>query len=694
MTLFRLRRAAALLAAIVAATALSACSGSGSSDSPAITPESVDMTPGDIVQFVAPEAEPVEWSVEESDGGTVGADGTYVAPDAEGTFHVVALSTSSRTTAEVRVYKKGVRVQVTPQTAALDAGASMKFTASVQGTSNDAVTWFVQEGAAGGSVAPDGSYTAPDAGGTFHVVARSAADTTRTGTATVTVAAPVVADPTPTPTPEVAVTVAPTSVTVAAGATAQFTATVTNTTTTSVTWSVQEGTTGGSVSSTGLYTAPSAAGTFHVVATSAADSTKSAVGTVTVTAPATTTPTTPTTTTSDLGSCTALISDATKRSVPSLALPGYSASNPGSMAIVDPVFKTKIVRVTGTPGSAIPNTSATWRTDKPYAGPVYAKDPPWNADQSLLAIKAGVAGQTVFLDGNTYVPRYTRANVKPEYRWHPKDPRYMIYVDANGQVGYFEPATNTYTVKVNPGSGYGSCTLGSYEGNVSYDGRWAVVQCLASGVSGEAAYVFFAVDIQNGTKYPTIRAIDIGFSGATTSSGKPLDWASISPLGKYIVASQNYQVQKVLTLSGSVVASLGSMGHYDLGLDESGNEVAYEGGGARYRRLSDGALFSLPWPTGSTSYHTSTRNSAKTGWGYTSLESATATLDGEIVAHELIGNGRIRRLADHRATNASYDRAAFAAVSPDGKRVLFRSDWGNSSGPAYGFVLDLRNVCP
>jgi fibronectin type 3 domain-containing protein len=50
---------------------------------------------------------------------------------------------------------------------------------------------------------------------------------------------------------------------------------------TSVTWSA----TGGSVSSSGLYTAPNIAGSFTVKATSVADNTKSASATVTVSAP-------------------------------------------------------------------------------------------------------------------------------------------------------------------------------------------------------------------------------------------------------------------------------------------------------------------------------------------------------------------------------------------------------------------------
>ena len=85
------------------------------------------------------------------------------------------------------------------------------------------------------------------------------------------------------PVPLVAVSITPGSVSLTAGATSQFTATVTGSTNTGVQWSVMEGSTGGTVSSSGLYTAPSTAGTYHVVATSSADKSKSAMATATVT---------------------------------------------------------------------------------------------------------------------------------------------------------------------------------------------------------------------------------------------------------------------------------------------------------------------------------------------------------------------------------------------------------------------------
>ncbi|MGV8040468.1 MAG: hypothetical protein AB2L07_10435 [Thermoanaerobaculaceae bacterium] len=79
----------------------------------------------------------------------------------------------------------------------------------------------------------------------------------------------------------VTVGISPATVSLLPGATQQFTVSVTGTASTAVTWSVQEAG-GGTVTSTGLYTAPGTAGTYHVVATSVADPARSASAAVTV----------------------------------------------------------------------------------------------------------------------------------------------------------------------------------------------------------------------------------------------------------------------------------------------------------------------------------------------------------------------------------------------------------------------------
>jgi peptidoglycan/xylan/chitin deacetylase (PgdA/CDA1 family) len=171
-----------------------------------------------------------------------------------------------------------VAVEVAPGAVALAPRQSYAFAALVTGTIDTRVTWSIREGSpASGTVAADGRYTAPAAAGTFHVVATLATDASKTGSATVTVTAA----------PVVTVAVSPPSATMAAGASRTFTCTVTGSADTACTFAVLEAGGGTIGAATGLYQAPAAPGTYHVVATSHADPTRAAQAAVTVVAPCT-----------------------------------------------------------------------------------------------------------------------------------------------------------------------------------------------------------------------------------------------------------------------------------------------------------------------------------------------------------------------------------------------------------------------
>ncbi|HYA61611.1 MAG TPA: hypothetical protein VED66_00305, partial [Candidatus Sulfotelmatobacter sp.] len=81
--------------------------------------------------------------------------------------------------------------------------------------------------------------------------------------------------------PTLNVAISPLSASVQTGGQQQFSATVTGTSNTAVNWSAA----GGTISSSGLFTAGNTVGTYNVAATSVADSSKSAQATVAVTAP-------------------------------------------------------------------------------------------------------------------------------------------------------------------------------------------------------------------------------------------------------------------------------------------------------------------------------------------------------------------------------------------------------------------------
>src|SRR3954453_18247183 len=139
-------------------------------------------------------------------------------------------------------------------------GAQQQFSAVVQGTSDTAVNWSVDNVAGGsaatGKINATGLYTAPNQAGTHTVTATSEADRRKKANATVAVVT--------------ALSVSPTSAELMTGTTQQFTATVPGQTNPAIAWSV-DGVDGGdppvgTISSDGIYTAPSSSGSHTVAA--------------------------------------------------------------------------------------------------------------------------------------------------------------------------------------------------------------------------------------------------------------------------------------------------------------------------------------------------------------------------------------------------------------------------------------------
>ena len=162
-----------------------------------------------------------------------------------------------------------VKVQLTPSTATIDSGGTLQMTPSVTGSSNTAVTWATTLGTG----SQGGMYQAPvvQETSTAIITVTSVADPTAKATAQITIL------------PQggqVSVQVSPTNATLTSGATQQFTATVTGTSQTGVTWTASQGT----VSSSGLYTAPDVTSptSATVTATSVADNTAKGTASVTI----------------------------------------------------------------------------------------------------------------------------------------------------------------------------------------------------------------------------------------------------------------------------------------------------------------------------------------------------------------------------------------------------------------------------
>jgi HYDIN/CFA65/VesB family protein len=175
-------------------------------------------------------------------------------------------------------------VSISPTTAIVQAGNSQQFSASVLATTNTALNWLVNGIQGGnsvvGSISPQGLYTAPGQVSSNSSVIVTASDGIGQANASVTVVPPATS---------VSVSLSPTSASLQVGQSQQFSATVSGTTNTAVNWlvngSLGGNSTVGTISSAGLYTAPSSvpANPVTVTAQSASNSTSSANAAVTIT---------------------------------------------------------------------------------------------------------------------------------------------------------------------------------------------------------------------------------------------------------------------------------------------------------------------------------------------------------------------------------------------------------------------------
>ena len=207
------------------------------------------------------------------------------ANESAATLTVRATSTVDTSTSGTAAVTVSSSVTVSPSSPNVVKGQTQQFTATVSGNNNPAqtVTWTVEGGATGTSISAGGLLTvgANETASTLTVRATSTVDPSKFGTAIVKVYAS--ADDLPTVT---SVTVSPATATVAKGAAQQFTAAVsgTNNPAQTVTWTVEGGGDGTSISTGGFLTvgANETAAALTVRAASTDDPSKSGTATVTV----------------------------------------------------------------------------------------------------------------------------------------------------------------------------------------------------------------------------------------------------------------------------------------------------------------------------------------------------------------------------------------------------------------------------
>ncbi len=418
--------------------------------------------------------------------------------------------------------------------------------------------------------------------------------------------------------------------------------------------------------------------------------------------------------------------------VPSVAKPAYG------VPFVDSRFGTRVIRIVGNENQALtydgpPSGSGTWSED---ARQHYQKDQPWNADGTLISLenKGAHLPSMIYLDGDTYKPRYKGITGQQDDRWHPK----LANIRINGHGTLLEWVEATTNTRVRTWTlPFSAEYMGSGEGNPSFDGRFVV---MAS--SGGTSMCVVDMDPQPPfDPYPNKR-IGPTYTGAPVS-GYRYDWASVSPSGKYVVVAYDepntdhlrlFDVnQDTLAISirptppGSLRCTNASpcsgeaaadgwiyhLGHADMTLNPfDANEDVIVGqirngkycpqtnnegvalGSVVMVRLKDNKVIRATIPGNEAdAQHISTRSYNRPGWAYVSYKRNEGgyRFRDEIIAVKLDGSGTVERYA-HTHSNPNspycYRCEVHGVPSPDGRRVIFASDWTINCGSNCGSQLN------
>jgi hypothetical protein len=322
---------------------------------------------------------------------------------------------------------------------------------------------------------------------------------------------------------------------------------------------------------------------------------------------------------------------------------------------------------------------------------IYAKNQPWNADGSLLLLDWNYPGQ--LLNGTTY-KFIKNVNQPSQSMWSHVLPSIAYGKDVNDVVAcdLMEGTCSVHSSITR----YSEISLGEGEGNLSNDDLWLAIVGKRTATQNDIA----VLDM-------TTRSITATLNAGTT----PINNCAMSQSGLYVVVQWNvegtsrFKGIELFDRSLNFIHQLINHGgaHFDLCYDTSGNEVVV------VTDINSSALLMIRLDNLATTtllsssligynIHVSCRNTLRPGWAYISQFTGDPDIilpySQDTFAVQLStsagGNSIVQRFGpEYHSTDtkpAPYESQAMSVPSPEGDRVLFASDWGNSAGEVYTFL--------
>jgi len=359
-----------------------------------------------------------------------------------------------------------------------------------------------------------------------------------------------------------------------------------------------------------------------------------------------------------------------------------SVTNPDYLAFYEePEFNTTVTRITDRINQNDDPTEDRNgnRRSRGNAHP-YPKTQAWNSDMSIIRLGYRLYDANSFKElnitsgTNSLSELYSINGALSEKKWSNTQANVFYGLWSNefwkGIIDRKNSSIKFELIHTFDDDEYDNFTLGKYEGNIDYNDEFVVFAARKKDKKYLTAIVY---NIKTDSKITK----DIE-TASWPDSGQVFDWISVSPLGNHIVLSSDGKIEQYDMNLNYVRHLSDSAGHGDIGVDVDGIEtyLQYEYGsqsGIWSYRLSDGLRRQL-LPDKYNGGHVSCRNYNRRGWCYLST---TAEDHKEVFALKLDNaSGTVNRLAQTH-TNSGHN--SLGNVSPDGRRVLFYSDYGDES---------------
>jgi len=317
----------------------------------------------------------------------------------------------------------------------------------------------------------------------------------------------------------------------------------------------------------------------------------------------------------------------------------------------------------------------------------YPKTQAWNSDMTMFRMRyrlydAKTLQELPITSGTNNLSQLYNINGSlSEMKWSNVYPN--IFYGVSGSEfwkGTIDRATNTihYDKLYNFEKGnisYDNFTLGKYEGNIDFNDEYVVFAARKTGEKYLTAIVYDMVlnKVKKTVDFPQAEWPD---------EGQVFDWISVSPFGNHILMSSGGKMNQYDMDLKHIRELSSNAGHGDLGVDQNGDEVyvQFEFGadnGIWIYRLKDGYNIRL-LPDKYNGGHVSCRNYNRKGWCYVST---THTKNREVFAVKLDYSGPDNHIVNRFVQTHTSRHNSMANVSPDGRRILFSSDWNDADVP-------------